>query len=308
MRCGRNALRLAFFFILGLPLMAQDAPVSPTGTQVATQETSAAAVNADALRKAVQNPVASLISVPLQNNMNFAVDPYGRIQNVLNIQPVIPADLTKNWMLITRAITPIVYQPIATQPVNQGASGLGDMNPTFFLSPKKPNKIIWGIGPAFVLPTATNPILGQGKWSAGPSAVALVQPSHWTIGALINNVWGSVGQSNRQNVNQMLLQYFVNYNLAKGWYLTSAPILTANWKATSGNVWTVPAGGGVGRVMKLGFQPVNLQASFYGNAAHPSGASSWSMRLQIAFLFPKLTKEQEKLLMQQKLKQLENQK
>jgi len=298
-------LVLAVFFLLPAPLVAQETPVAPEGTQVATEETPAAAVNADALRKAVQNPVASLISVPVQNNSNFGVGPFDRIQNVLNIQPVIPARVSENWLLITRIITPIIYQPTVTLPVNQGASGLGDMNPTFFLSPAKPNKIIWGAGPTFILPTATNRLLGQGKWSAGPSVAVLTQPGRWTIGVLVNNIWSFAGQSRRQDVNQMLLQYFINYNLKKGWYISVSPIITANWQASSGNVWTVPVGGGIGRVTKLGFQPVNITAQFYGNAIYPTGTSSWSMRLQIAFLFPKLTKQQQKMMMEQKLKQLE---
>jgi hypothetical protein len=106
----------------------------------------------------------------------------------------------------------------------------------------------------------------------------------------------------------MLLQYFINYNLKKGWYITLQPIITANWKATSGNVWTVPFGGGLGRIMKLGFQPVNLQLQFYDNAVYPTGTSPWSMRAQIAFLFPKFTKEQQKMMLEKKLKELEQQK
>jgi hypothetical protein len=106
-------------------------------------------------------------------------------------------------------------------------------------------------------------------------------------------------------VNQFLLQYFINYNLKKGWFLTWQPTLTANWEADSGNKWTVPYGGGVGRIMKFGSQPVSLTAQFYGNAIYPEGAPTWTMRLQIAFLFPKLSKQQEKMMMEQKLKQLE---
>jgi hypothetical protein len=121
----------------------------------------------------------------------------------------------------------------------------------------------------------------------GPSIVALVQPGPWTIGALVNNVWSIAGQSSRASVNQMTLQYFVNYNLKKGWYVSLSPIVTANWKATSDNVWTVPVGGSVGRVFRLGFQPVNVSAGFYGNVVHPTEGSPWGMRLQIAFLFPK---------------------
>jgi hypothetical protein len=237
------------------------------------------------LQKATQNPVASLITVPIQNNSNFGIDPYGRVQDVLNIQPVIPAKISENWMLITRVIQPVVWQPYPGEPTG-GQYGLGDMNPTFFLSPAKPGKVIWGVGPAFLIPTATNSVLGQGKFGIGPSAVALIQPGRWTIGGLVNNVWSVAGSSNRADVNQMTFQYFINYNLPKGWYLSSAPIITANWEVSSPNRWTMPVGGGAGRIMRLGAQPVNISAQFYGNPVRPSGTSTWGMRLAIAFLFP----------------------
>ena len=305
MRSHRVGLALGFFLLFAVLLVAQDTPIGVPGTEVATEETPAAATNTDALRKAAQNPVASLISVPVQNNDNFGIGPDDRTQNVLNIQPVIPVSIGKNWTLISRIITPIIYQPTVSQPINQGASGFGDLNPTFFLSPAKPGKLIWGAGPSVVLPTATNPLLGQGKWSVGPSFVALAQPGKWTIGGLVNNVWSFAGQSRRPDVNQMTFQYFINYNLKKGYYITWQPTLTANWEANNGGRWVVPFGGGLGRIMKLGFQPVNLTAQFYGNAVHPPGASPWGLRLQIAFLFPKLSKEQQKMLLQQKLKQME---
>ena len=317
-RSKRQGLALGVvtvFFLSAATLFAQDTPVGPAGTQVATEETPAAATNADELRKAAQNPIASLISVPFQDNWNFGIGPDNRVQNVLNIQPVIPFSVAKNWNLITRWITPIIYQPLPVPqppgpPEQQaGVYGLGDINPSFFLSPKK-SKVIWGVGPTFVFPTATNTTyLGQGKLSMGPSVVALVQPPHWTIGVLANNYWSVAGHSdlNKPAVNQFLLQYFINYNMKKGWYLTNQPIITANWRASSGNVWTVPFGGGVGRIMKLGFQPVNINAQLYGNAVHPSGASSWTLRLQFVLLFPRLSKEQEKMLLEQKLKQMDQQ-
>ena len=251
----------------------------PTCGQESDKET-------EKLAKDTQNPVASLISVPLQNNTNFSIGPYGRDQNVLNIQPVVPVRVSENWNLIIRAITPIIYQPDYTQ-ANNGTFGLGDMYPTFFLSPAHPHKLVWGVGPAFVLPTATNQVLGQGKFSIGPSLVGLVQPGHWTVGILTSNVWSVAGSSSRANVNQMLLQYFITYNLKKGWYLTMSPIVTADWMAPSGSRWTVPVGGGVGRIFRMGFQPVNVSVQFYGNAVYPTGGSPWSMRTQIAFLFPK---------------------
>jgi len=231
----------------------------------------------------------------------------------VNIQPVIPFSLSKDWNLITRWIVPIVYQPISVAEPNgppvevTGVNGFGDVNPSLFFSPKK-SKVTWGVGPTFVFPTATNTTyLGQGKLSMGPTVVALVQPSHFTIGVLSNNYWSVAGHSNQDKpaVNQFLLQYFINYIMKKGWYLTSGPIITANWRAASSDVWIVPFGGGVGRIMKLGFQPVNLTAQLYGNAVHPPGGSSWSMKLEIAFLFPKMTKDQEKMMMEERLKQLD---
>jgi hypothetical protein len=298
---------LSLFLLLNLPAVAQDKPAladKPAATEQQPEAAPSEADQAAALQRATQNPVANLISVPVQNNTNFSIGPFDRTQNVLNIQPVIPARLSKNWMLISRIIQPIVWQPYPNQTTG-GEFGFGDMNPSFFLSPAKPGKVIWGAGPAFVIPTATSDITGQGQFSLGPSFVALYQPEHWTIGALINNVWSVAGKSDRAPVNQMLLQYFINYNMKNGYYISLSPILTANWMASSGNVWTVPFGGGVGRIMKLGFQPVNITAQFYGNAVYPAGGSPWGMRLQIAFLFPKFSKEQQKMMLQMKLKQLE---
>ncbi len=299
---------LALFLLLAMHLVAQDTPVAPEGTQVATQETPAAAANSDALRKAAQNPVASLISVPIQDNFNTAIDPGYRTQNVLNIQPVIPLKASENWNLIIRWITPIIYQPLPASPgaPEGGVSGLGDMQPTFLLSPSKPHKVIWGAGSIFQIPTATSQYTGQGKLAIGPNVVALAMPGSFVMGVLINNIWSVAGSGSRADVNQMLLQYFVNYNMKKGWYLTSQPIITANWNAPApnGSVWTVPFGGGVGRIMKLGFQPVNISVQAYGNAVYVPQSSTWGVRASFALLFPKLTKEQQKMMMEQKLKEM----
>ena len=280
-------LLLCPIILLGALAAAQDD--SQTKPTTATAAKPAADGDTEALAKAAQNPVASMISVPLQNNTAFGVGPYNRTQDVLNIQPVIPVSISENWNLIARIIQPIVWQPNVSQP-SQGWYGLGDMNPTFFFSPAKPSKLIWGVGPTFVIPTATADQLGQGKFSMGPGVVLLTTPGKWVIGTLINNVWSVAGSGSRPPVNQMLLQWFVNYNMKKGWYLASSPIVTANWRASSGNVLTLPFGGGVGRIMKLGNQPVNILAQLYGNAVYPTGTSPWSMRLQIQFLYPKKPK------------------
>jgi hypothetical protein len=234
--------------------------------------------------------VGNLISVPFQNNTNFPIGQFSRVQDVLNIQPVIPFHVTEDWLIISRWITPVVYQPNLQRGAG-GANGLGDLNPSLFLSPAHPGKLIWGIGPTFLFPTATDPTLGQGKWGAGPSIVLLTQPGHWTIGFLSNNIWSIGGERHRTQVNQFLTQYFINYNLKKGWFLTESPVLTSNWMATGGNRWLVPFGGGLGKMMKVGTQALVWQVNTYYNLIHPHDVPypKWQVRLQVALLFPKET-------------------
>ena len=236
------------------------------------------------LAKAAQNPVGDLISLPFQNNMNFDVGPADRTQNVLNIQPVWPIALSKNWNFITRTIVPVISQPA---PGSERTNGLGDINFTGFFSPKQPGKIIWGVGPTLVFPTATDDVTGTDKWSAGPSVVVLTMPGQWVIGALVSNIWSFSGDDERADVNSFLMQYFVNYNLPDGWYLTSAPIITANWEAESGEQWTVPFGGGIGRVFRIGRQPINMQTQVFYNVETPTTGAKWQWRLQVQLLFPK---------------------
>ena len=239
------------------------------------------------LAKAVQNPVADLISVPFQNNTSYNIGVNERASNTLNIQPVIPLHLSESVLLISRIIMPITYQPDLSS-TGGGSSGFGDINPTFFLSPAKPGKLIWGLGPAFILPTATQRSVGTGKWSIGPSAVALIQPNPWTIGVLASQVWSFAGPSDRSTVSLMSVQYFVNYNLAHAWYLTSSPILTFNWEAPSSEEWLVPFGGGVGKIFKLGKLPLNgsVQAYYNVRSDESTTLARWQARVQLAFLFP----------------------
>jgi len=244
-----------------------------------------AAESDEALLKSIQNPVADLISVPILNTTNFNMGSYSRAQNVLALQPVIPMNLTDNWMLISRIIQPMVWQGYPDQS-GGGKFGLGDMTPSFFLAPRNPGGLIWGAGPALVIPTATSNILGQGKFSVGPSVVVLAQPGPWTLGALVSNVWSVAGAGTRPPVNRMTLQYFLAYNLPHDWYLTAAPILVADWRAQASNQWLVPVGGGVGKLVTFGSKPVDFSATFYSNVVVPNGMPTWQMNLQMTLLFP----------------------
>jgi hypothetical protein len=275
----RRGWHLALGIACGLPapaLARADAAAPTAGDQ------------AQELQSAVQNPVSNLISVPFQNNIDYQIGPYNRARDTLNIQPVIPAQLSEDVMLISRIIVPFVAQPDTSMSGGQ-STGLGDVNPTFFFSPAHPGKLIWGLGPTFLLATATQQTTGTGKWCAGPSVVALVQPGHWTLGALVNNLWSFAGENSRSSVNQMTLQYFVNYNLNKALFITSSPIVSANWEASSGERWVVPFGGGVGMIFKVGHQAMNGQLAAFYNAIAPDTVPTarWQLRLQLGLLFPR---------------------
>jgi len=264
------------------------------------QDQAAAQAAAD-LAKQAQNPIANLISVPFQNNTNFNKGPNERNQNVLNIQPVIPFNFG-GLNLITRTIIPVLYRPDMLE-TSGGTSGMGDINATFFFSPAAPATITWGVGPAIYLPTATDEALGSGRWSAGPSVVVLAMPGSWVIGGLVSNVWSIGGDEDQDDVNSFLFQYFVNYNLPNQWYVSSAPILTANWEAEEGGQWTIPVGGGFGKIFSIGSQPVNGSVQAFYNVVRPtlltarppiaglppedSGDTAWTLRLQLQLLFPR---------------------
>jgi hypothetical protein len=241
------------------------------------------------LAKAAQNPIANMISVPIQYNLNMETGPFEKPQHLVNIQPVYPVKLNADWNLITRTIVPVLSQPAFTAEQDR-EFGIGDIQFSAFLSPKEAvDGWIWGVGAIAQLDSATNDRLGQGVWGLGPTAVALHLGKSWVYGALINNVWSVAQDDGRPAVNQMLLQPFVNYNFpdAPGRYLAFSPIITANWKADSGQQWTVPLGIGIGQIFKIGKQPLNAQAGYYYNVERPDDASRYQIRLQLSFLFPK---------------------
>jgi hypothetical protein len=255
---------------------------------ISLAQPSFAAPSSEELAKLAQNPIANLISVPFQNNTNFNYGPEEKNQNILNIQPVIPVTLSKDWNLITRTILPLISQPELT-PSDNSTFGLGDTQFSAFLSPANASGWIWGVGAVMQAPTHTDSALGNNNWGAGPTAVALhlEQGSPWVYGALINNIW-SLDTSDQPSYNNGLLQPFLNYNFKGGLYLTSAPIITANWEADDNDdTWTVPVGGGVGKIFHFGRLPVNTQISAYYNVEKPKYGPDWQMRFQAQLMFPK---------------------
>ena len=234
------------------------------------------------LSQAAANPIANMISVPFQNNLNMNYGPFNRNVNVLNIQPVIPLAGGK---VVTRTIFPIVSIPDFGAESGTLTSGLSDVVFTAFYVPESKG-LIWGIGPVFELPTGGS-LRGSEKWSVGPSFLALLQPGDWTFGVLMNNTWSFAGDSDREDVNHMLLNLFIVKQLGDGWYVNSAPIITADWTVDSEDRWIVPLGAGGGKVIMLGGKlPLNLQTQMYYNVIRPDFGPEWQWRMQAQFILP----------------------
>ena len=273
---------IALMVFCGTPAMAQDEAKQPAEQ----------AGGGGDLRAAVQNPVGAMYSLPFKFTFDYGA-PNGEA-SFLNIQPVIPITVG-DWNLINRIIAPLIDNPgeVAGTPgipnpiSGNGATGLGDINYSLFLSPAKPKGAIWGIGPSITVPSASDKELGSEKWSAGPTGVVLFQPKWGTIGGLARHLGSFAGDSDRKNINQSLFEPFVNYNLPNSWYLISDIIMTANWDLKGSDVWTVPLGGGVGKLFKIGSQAMNAKTEAYYNVEKPDGAPDWQWGFTIQFLFPK---------------------
>jgi hypothetical protein len=270
----------AFAFIAGQAL-AQQAPPADKPAD------SSGGDSASDLAKKIQNPIGDLYSVPFQGNTNFGVGPHNGTQEILNIQPVIPIHVNEDWNVITRTILPIVWNPDMS-PIPSEAFGTAPTTFSAFLSPRNPtNGWLWGLGPVVQIPTATSPLLGSSVWGGGATGVLVYMEGPWVAGVLVNNVWSLGGTSGRfgNSYNNFLTQPFVNYNFGGGWYVTSSPIVTANWE-TPGTKWTLPIGGGAGRVVKLfGKLPVNFMLGAYYNTVRPEFGPNWQLRTQVTFIF-----------------------
>ena len=188
--------------------------------------------DANELAKQSQNPVSKLISVPFEMNNTFNNGPEDAYAMTLNIKPVVPMGFGENWNLINRAIVPTIYQD-ERFPGEGSVFGLGDITYQGFFSPKKPGKFIWGLGPQLGMPTGMDRLTSN-QWTLGPAAVGLVMPGHWVVGLLVSNVWNiGGGYDNPPDVNAFTAQYFINYNMKGGWYLSSAPTITATGRRTA---------------------------------------------------------------------------
>ncbi len=236
------------------------------------------------LAKATQNPVSDLVSLPFQFNFNTGGGLEDQTFFNLNFQPVVPIKgVLRDWTIIARTIIPYVSVP--TGPSSR-EGGLGDFQEQLFFTPAKPGSLIWGVGPIFSIPTATADPVRTGSWAIGPTAVLLKSEGPWVLGALISNLWTFADEGGDPEVNQFLLQPFVNYNFGKGWALATAPIITANWDAPDGEEWTVPLGAGLTRTTSFNGRPMSIGFQYYHNVEHPAASASNLFRVIVSLLYP----------------------
>jgi hypothetical protein len=236
------------------------------------------------LAKKLQNPVAALISVPLQFNGDFGIGPKNAGRYTLNIQPVIPISLNDDWNVIVRTIVPLIYRESSSD-TQQYKFGTGDIVQSFFFSPKAPvGGWILAIGPVFLWPTASDDSLGSGQWGAGPTALALKQDGGWTYGLLINHMWSYAGPHSRQDVNATFLQPFISYTFPSFTTIGLNAESTYDW---TNHQWTIPINLNVSQLVKINGQPVSFSLGGRYYAEGPSGGPEWGVRFVVTFLFPK---------------------
>lgn len=280
-RPGKVAAHVLPGLVLALALAGAGYGAEPAGSDQAAD-----------LAKKLANPVANLISLPLQFNYdeNYGIEDDGE-KSFINVQPVIPISIGADWNVISRTIVPLIDQ----NDVPSGADevGVGDILQSLFFSPKEPSRcggIIWGAGPALLVPSATDETLGGERWAAGPTAVVLKQAGPWTVGCLANHLWSFAGDEDRADVNATFVQPFASY-LFKRTYTTLSlnTEATYNWDAEdTDDAWSVPLNLTVNQMLKIGKQPLQLMAGpRYWAASPDAGPDGWGARIGITFLFPK---------------------
>ena len=242
-----------------------------------------ASVSNEELLKMKQNPVSGLRQVVLDTTLSPNMPVTGGSEGSYSLQVVWPFRLDDDWRLITYSILPVLQVPEGN---GEYTVGTGNTLLNAFVTPATPaSDFVWGLGPAVLLPTRGDPDLGSDRLGLGPSGVLFYAKDNWGAGVVLQNVW-SLGGEGRDEVNMFGGQYFLNYNLPEDWFLYSNSTITADWLADSSDRWTVPVGGGFGRVFSVGGQAMSAALQGVANVVRPENSARWAVNMQIALLFP----------------------
>jgi hypothetical protein len=240
--------------------------------------------NEELARKA-QNPISDLTSALVENSFNFGVGSSNGLQYIANLEEFYPVRVITELSLVQRFVIPLIAQPELV-PGQGSKGGLGDIQYQAYLTSVNATGFIFGFGPVVSVPTAYPNELGSGKWSAGPAAAAVAVLHDWVMGLQGYQLWSISSYNDRPPVSQMQLQPFLFCNLAGAWYVGSSPLITANWKSQTGQHWTVPVGGGIGKVFRIWKQPLKTELQGFDYVVSPQQGPNWGARLQFQILFP----------------------
>ncbi len=233
-----------------------------------------------------QNPLADLLKCPLVNQFNQGAGYKDGTEYTLALNPSMPSKISDQWILINRLHIPFIYQPGLTSGQSD-AHGLGDIQYESFYGPIGDRIFHWGIGPMIEIPSAFNNALGSRKWSAGLGGIGTVIKGPFVVGLRTNHLRSFAGGGNYPDIDLTTLEYFAYWNIGRGWSLGTSPINTANWEATSDEIWTVPVGGGIGKVIMNGRMPINFKLEAYHYIEQPATGAEWALLFEIQFLLPK---------------------
>ncbi len=264
------------FLVLSTPLLAQEPKEIPAAGSPQAELL--------ALAKASQNPVADMNTVPFQFNWFSGGGLGNQTLSQTLIQPVLPLPINKDFNVVSRTIVPITS--FSDQYGNK-YKGIADIQEQIYFSPSHPGGLIWAFGPVFSFPTATISQIATGQFALGPSLVLLGMPGKFVVGGVVNQIWRIAGSNTTVPINSFFIQPFINYNFKMGWSVSTAPSITANWSAPSGQRWTVPLGIGISKITLIGKQPFNISLQYYHNVVCPSATGNDQVRMVVALLFPK---------------------
>lgn len=234
--------------------------------------------------KETQNPLSrQLGALTIEHTAGFRATPAHETGHAISINPAFPIAIGEHLTVINRAFLPVLNQP---SPAGDGVrnSGVGDLLHSVLLSPKTERRLVWGLGPAMGFPTASDETLGSEKWLLGPSAIFVAAPGRTVLGVVVQNLWTVGGKSSRRNVKELFLRPLLNINLPHEWYITSKPVIQADWQQPSSDRWTVETGGGVGKVFRVGRLGIALETQFFGYPIRPTGAASWAARFNLKLI------------------------